>query len=147
MRVEPHKAQGGTGVSAGAEGESGVKMHDDRARIRDAFVVRTDPQALAKAHGMKVFQPLALPGAICDGLCVNPRGRNPQVCSQQVPQRAGVFSCGEQHDQTRGRPEAKFPRPRLEHRIIARVHERHRERATLETDLLRGLRIQRAQVE
>ena len=79
VRVEPLEAQGGAGVGAGAEGESRVKTHDDRVRILDTFVVGTDPQALAETHGVKVFQPFALPEAIGNGLCVNRCGRKPEA--------------------------------------------------------------------
>jgi len=65
MRVEELEAQCGACVGAGAESEPWIERDDDGIRRAHALVMRAHPQAPAEAHGMKVLQPLALPGTIC----------------------------------------------------------------------------------
>ncbi len=61
VRIEPLQTQRGRRVRAGAERETRIEPDDTGIGCRHRLVVRTDPDSLAKAPGMKVFEPLALP--------------------------------------------------------------------------------------
>ena len=51
-------------MGAGTEGEAGVEPHHHRLRIGHRLMPRADPQPRTEAHGVKIAQPFALPGAI-----------------------------------------------------------------------------------
>ena len=59
-------------MSAGTEGEAGIKHQVDRVGIGNLLPAWADPQALAKLHGVEVSHPLAFPVFVFNDLNVGP---------------------------------------------------------------------------
>ena len=121
MSIEPLEAQRGACVSAGAEGEPWIEPDDDGIRRADALVMRTHPQTPAEAHGMKVLQPLTLPGTICQRLRLDLRRVDPECrcqCRRNGCRRGhfGRLCVREQALHPRRRPERRLPGSGFKHR-------------------------------
>ena len=97
-------------MGAGAEGETRVHLHDDGVGIRHLLVVRTDPKALAKAHGVKILQPLALPDAVLDHLGADESRWDAESVAQKRNQGRVALAVHKQRLHARGRPQPKLTR-------------------------------------
>ena len=60
-------------MRARAKRQTRVHFHDHRVGVGHLLVVRTYPQPLAEAHGMKILQPFTLPSAVLDDSGVDER--------------------------------------------------------------------------
>src|SRR5438034_2207413 len=110
-------------------------------------MVRAYPQAPPEAQRAKVSEPLALPDALGRLVRLDEGGVQTQGRAERVPDAARVVGPHEQTRHAGPRPQTELSGQRLEHRIITRVEERHRTRAAGPAGLLRGLWIQRPEIE
>jgi hypothetical protein len=147
MFIEPRQAQRGRGMSAGAERQPRIERHHDRVGRGHALVMRADPQPPPEAHGVKVPQPLALPGPIGHLPRGDAGGIEPQGRAQRAAQRRRIRRPDEQAAQARRRPQTELAGGRLEHRVIGCIDEGDRTRTARPAGLLGRLRIARSELE